>query len=159
MHELGHTIVAIVCGAKITQFSILGAHMSYSGGTFSKTMFSLFHAAGMLFPIILTVPIIISYKRDQKSVLYHCCHMTVCLWGVSPLLAWLIVPVVSMVSFPPQGDDVAKFIMSSEWHPMIVFACALAILVGMLVLLIKMGIIQEFSAMLKSSKIRVMSIM
>lgn len=88
MHELGHTIVAIVCGAEITEFSILGARMSYNGGAFSKTMFSLFHAAGILFPILLTVPIIISYKRDKKSVLYHCCYMTVCLWGVSPLLAW-----------------------------------------------------------------------
>ena len=61
VHELGHTIVAIVCGAEITEFSILGAHMSYNGGTFSKAMFSLFHAAGMLFPIILVVPIILSY--------------------------------------------------------------------------------------------------
>lgn len=149
MHELGHTIIAMVCGAEITEFSILGAHMSYSGGAFSKAMFSLFHVAGVLFPIILTLPIIISYKRGKKSILYHCCHMTVCLWGVSPLLAWLIVPVVSMVSSVPQGDDVGKFIMSSQWHPMIVFACALVILVGMLVLIIKKGIIREFSAMLK----------
>ncbi len=149
MHELGHTIVAIGCGAEITEFSILKAHMSYNGGVFSRAMFSLFHAAGVLFPIILTVPIIIAYKRGKKSVLYHCCYMTICLWGVSPLLAWLIVPVVSMVSSPPQGDDAAKFIMSSGWHPMIVFAYALIILVGMLVLIVKKGIIQELSAMLK----------
>ncbi len=150
VHELGHTIIALVYGAEITEFSILDAHMSYNGGTFSKAMYLLFHAAGMLLPIILIVPIIISYKQGKKSILYHCCYMTACLWGVSPLLAWLIVPVVSLVDSPPQGDDVGKFIMSSEWHPMIVFAGALAILTGMLALVIKKGIIQEFIAILKS---------
>ncbi|TGE36797.1 hypothetical protein E4K67_16935 [Desulfosporosinus fructosivorans] len=148
-HELGHTIVAIICGAEITQFSILNAHMSYNGGTFSKVMYSLFNAAGMLLPIILIVPIIISYKRNKKSILYHCCYITACLWGISPLLAWLIVPVVSLLDSPPQGDDVAKYIMSSEWHPMTVFACALAILIGLLVLVIKKGIIPEFIEIIK----------
>lgn len=149
VHELGHTIIAIVCGAEITEFSILNAHMSYNGGTFSKAMYSLFHAAGMLLPIILLVPVIISYKQGKKSIFYHCCYMAACLWGVSPLLAWLIVPVVSMVASPPQGDDVGKFIMSSEWHPTLVFAVALGILTVMLALVIKKGIIQEFIAILK----------
>lgn len=149
VHELGHTIVAIICGAEITQFSIFNAHMSYKGGAFGKAMYSLFHAAGMLLPILLTVPLIISYKRNKKSIIYHCCYITACLWGIAPLLAWLIVPVVSLVGSPPQGDDVAKFIASSEWHPMLVFASALVILIGLLVLVMKKGIIQEFMAMVK----------
>lgn len=148
-HELGHTIVAIICGAEITQFSIFNAHMSYSGVIFSKAMYSLFHAAGMLFPIILTVPIIISYKQNKKSIIYHCFYISACLWGISPLLAWLIVPFVSLAGSPPQGDDVAKFITSSGWHPMLVFASALVILIGLLLLVIKKGIIQEFIAKIK----------
>ena len=35
LHEAGHCIVAILCGATITEFSILSAHMNYSGGNFT----------------------------------------------------------------------------------------------------------------------------
>lgn len=32
LHETGHALVAIGCGAKITRFSIASARISYEGG-------------------------------------------------------------------------------------------------------------------------------
>ncbi|MDE7310746.1 MAG: M50 family metallopeptidase [Eubacterium sp.] len=32
LHEGGHALVAVLCGAKITSFSIIGAHTSATGG-------------------------------------------------------------------------------------------------------------------------------
>ena len=34
LHEGGHALIALSCGARITEFSILGAYMRYEGGTF-----------------------------------------------------------------------------------------------------------------------------
>ena len=33
LHEGGHALIALSCGARITEFSILGAYMRYEGGT------------------------------------------------------------------------------------------------------------------------------
>ena len=41
--------MAILCGAKITKFSIFEAYMNYDGGVFTETSLSLFNIAGMLF--------------------------------------------------------------------------------------------------------------
>ena len=35
LHETGHCIVAVSCGATVTDFSIFSAHMSYRGGNFT----------------------------------------------------------------------------------------------------------------------------
>ena len=36
LHEGGHALVAVLCGARITKFSILGAYMNYEGGIFTS---------------------------------------------------------------------------------------------------------------------------
>ena len=51
LHEGGHALIALSCGARITEFSILGAYMRYEGGTFTALTLSLFYIAGMLLPI------------------------------------------------------------------------------------------------------------
>lgn len=42
LHEGGHALIALSCGARITEFSILGAYMRYEGGTFTALTLSLF---------------------------------------------------------------------------------------------------------------------
>ena len=43
LHEGGHALTAVLCGARITQFRILGAYMAYEGGIFTSLTLSLFH--------------------------------------------------------------------------------------------------------------------
>ena len=43
LHESGHALTAVLCGARITQFRILGAYMAYEGGIFTPFTLSLFH--------------------------------------------------------------------------------------------------------------------
>lgn len=42
LHEGGHALVAVLCGAKITSFSIVGAHTSWTGGSFTVFFHSFF---------------------------------------------------------------------------------------------------------------------
>ena len=41
LHEGGHALVAVLCGARITKFSVLGAYTTYEGGTFTAVTLSL----------------------------------------------------------------------------------------------------------------------
>ena len=41
LHEGGHALTAVLCGARITQFRILGAYMAYEGGRFTSLTYSL----------------------------------------------------------------------------------------------------------------------
>ena len=59
------------------------------------------------------------------------------------IAAWVIVPIVSLISKPPVEDDVAKFIVSSGWHPLLVLA-AVCLIIIMLTLLLSNGVIQSF---------------
>ena len=72
LHEGGHALVAVMCGARITKFSILGAYMNYEGGQFSAAMFSLFHAAGMLLPLLAAILYMIAYRlRTFRHKAYY----------------------------------------------------------------------------------------
>lgn len=46
LHEGGHALVALLCGARVTEFSLLGAHMSYEGGAFTPLTLSLLLSPG-----------------------------------------------------------------------------------------------------------------
>ena len=48
LHEGGHALVAVCCGARITKFSVFGAYTAYEGGTFTAVTLSLTNIAGML---------------------------------------------------------------------------------------------------------------
>ena len=48
LHKGGHALVAVLCGARVTSFSVAAASMSYQGGRFTALTLSLFHAAGVL---------------------------------------------------------------------------------------------------------------
>lgn len=55
LHEGGHALIAVSCGAKVTAFSIVGAYTSSEGGNYTQTTLSLLNLAGVIFPIIVSV--------------------------------------------------------------------------------------------------------
>ncbi len=150
LHELGHSIVAIACGADITGFSIASAHMSYTGGQFTPASNAFLNVSGMLLPVLAFILALSAFKKDKNSILYQCCYYAACIWGIGPILAWIIVPIICMVSTPPAGDDVTKFIVNSDWHPGIVATLACALIIIILFFTFIRGIPQSFKEMIKS---------
>lgn len=140
LHELGHTLVAAACGAKVTNFNIITAHMSYTGGNFSQVTYSLLNAAGMLLPVIVCLIFILLYNRDKKNLLYHYVYMLYTLMTASSVLAWIIVPLLYMFAIPPAGDDVTNFLIVSRWDPLIVIACAVFIIASLILPALYKGI-------------------
>lgn len=71
LHEAGHCIVAILCGATITEFSILSAHMNYSGGNFTALSALFLSANGILFPLFLSYIYTFLYRAAAMNKFYR----------------------------------------------------------------------------------------
>ena len=94
LHEGGHALIALSCGARITEFSILGAYMRYEGGTFTALTLSLFYIAGMLLPVLISIAYMLLYRDAAQSVFYRIFSFLFPLILTAPALAWGIVPLL-----------------------------------------------------------------
>lgn len=149
LHEAGHCLVALACGAKITEFSVLGARMAYAGGSFNRMTGSLLQAAGLLLPIMTVFLLLCFYRRDRGSVLYHISYFVISLSSVSAALAWILIPAISLFAAPPAGDDVTKFMEISGLSPYVVMLGAVCIILLMLWFMTKRGLLAAFRRILR----------
>lgn len=148
-HELGHTLVAAICGAEITDFSILTAHMSYVGGNFNQVTYSLFNAAGMLLPVIVCLLVTLIYNRKVQNMFYRCFVTAFVVMTACSVTAWIIVPLLYIYSIPPAGDDVTKFLIISRWNPYKVIFYAVLIIAAQIVLALFKGVFKSFVELVK----------
>ena len=144
LHEGGHALAAISCGARITEFSLLGAYMRYEGGRFTAVTLSLFHAAGTLLPVILAVVYMLAYRSGSRSVFYRIFSFFALLMPVGSILGWVVVPVLCLLGEAPGTDDAAKFIESSGLSPWIVLGGAALLFAGCLLLAWRKKIPQNY---------------
>ena len=132
LHEAGHSLVAILCGAKITKFSILEAYMNYDGGVFTETSLSLFHIAGMLLPVLLSIAYMMFYRSTSVNQFYRIFSFIALVMPIGAIGSWIFVPILYLFDMAPAGDDVSKFIVSSGIAPWIVVLGAITLLVVVL---------------------------
>lgn len=144
LHEAGHSLVAIFCGAKITKFSILEAYMNYDGGVFTETSLSLFNIAGMLLPVLLSIAYMMFYRSASVNQFYRIFSFIALLMPIGAIGSWIFVPILYLFDMAPAGDDVSKFIVSSGIVPWIVVLGAIALLVSCVFLAWKKKIVQNY---------------
>lgn len=145
LHEMGHCIVAVACGARITEFSIFTAHMSYTGGSFTDISDLWLHANGMAFPLIVSYVYMLCYQKEKESVFYRIFSYLVVIMPTASVLAWVVIPVVYLVGNAPVGDDVTKFLNNfcTRYSPVYVTIGALVLIMITVVLMVKKRIIQN----------------
>jgi hypothetical protein len=68
---------------------------------------------------------------------------------IFPILAWIIVPIIGMVSELPLGDDVTKFIQNSGLHPNFILIFTSLLLALLAFFLVIKGIPQSFVSLIK----------
>ncbi len=144
LHEGGHSLIAVLCGAKITKFSILGAYMSYEGGSFTPITLSLSNAAGMLLPVLTAVVYMLTYRNQAASILYRIFSFLFVLVPTGSILAWVLVPVLYLAGWAPPNDDVTKFINHSGLSPWMVLFAAIILFACCLFIAWKKKIIQRY---------------
>lgn len=144
LHEGGHALVILAYGGKIDKLVLgLNAHVVSHGGNFTAFGAKLNHAAGMLFPIIIGIIAISLYNFRNKLIGYHICY----LWGtialISSIFPWVLIPVISLFTEPPQGDDVTNFINAADFHPLLVSFGALLLAGAFIYLAYKKGLFKK----------------
>ena len=144
LHEAGHCLVAVFCGAKITQFSILGAHMSYVGGEFNTITYALLHAAGTLLPVVVSFVFMAFYRKGYKNVFYRIFSTMFSLLPFFSLIAWILVPILYLLGEAPENDDVTKFINALGLNPWIVSVAAIVLFMSGILFAWKIKIILNY---------------
>jgi len=129
LHEGGHALVAIMYGGKIESF-VLGfdAHITTSGANFTPLGEALFSAAGVLLPALSLAVALKLYNRNSKSRIYHYLYAVFTIMVISSFLAWVAIPLISVSTEPPAGDDVSKFLKISGLNPLLISLLALLVM-------------------------------
>lgn len=158
LHELGHCIVALFCGAEIVEFSVITAHMAYDGGIFTDFSGLWFDANGALFPLVIGAGYAALYGKGVKNKVYQAFSFIFTLTPGYSLFAWVIIPILYLMGEAPYGDDCTKFldIFSARYSPLLVTAAAMVIIAAYAVLLVKrrvlLGFVKEIRSLSEQGK-------
>lgn len=147
LHESGHALIAMIYGGHIDKM-VLGfnAHVMYSGANFTSFGEVILNLNGALLPVLVVLIALLFYRRDIVNRLYHLCYAIAYISIAGSCLAWVSIPLLSLVTNPPIGDDVTKFMNSSGVHPIIIFLIALGVILLLTVVATKKGL---FSSIFK----------
>lgn len=157
LHEGGHALVILAYGGTIDNFVLgLNAHVSAHGANFTTFGAALNHIAGMLFPTIIGAIAICFYKPKINFLSYHICYLYGSVALTFSMFAWVFIPIISLFTIPPQGDDVTKFINVVSVYPLFISLGALLLAAGFVFLASKKGVfrrIKELSSSIRKNKI------
>ncbi len=152
LHEGGHALVAVLYGGKINRL-VLGfnAHVTYTGANFTRTGEALMNSAGALLPTVCMGIALAVYDRNVKHFVYHYLFALFSLAVTGSFAAWVAIPLISLFSAPPAGDDVTKFLEVSGMDPLLVSVIALLIIVTFVYVTYKKGLHTKLREQLKAS--------
>ncbi|HHW01000.1 MAG TPA: hypothetical protein GXX36_15810 [Clostridiaceae bacterium] len=141
LHEGGHALVGIIYGGRINNF-VLGfdAHVAVSGANFTQIGESLFNAAGVLLPAICLAVALIFYNRNVKSIIYHYLYAICSIMITGSFFAWVAIPVISLFTTLPAGDDVSKFLNVSGLNPLLISLIAFLLMFLLVLVACKKGL-------------------
>lgn len=153
LHESGHALVAILCGASNVKISVFSAHTWWKGGSFTGITQALCDVAGAALPVCVFWIAIMFYSKERKSVVYHMAYGIFFIAATSSLLAWVLIPAYSMFeTFPDQTDDVVNFLSGSGISPVIVFLSAIFIIAFNVFIAIKKRLLHTVFQFIKDAE-------
>lgn len=120
LHEGGHALVALLCGAQLRGLSIglltLGARADVAGNL-SRAQWAAVSVAGVTTPLLLWAAMMLSVPRRGSPLLEL--FKTVSAIGVlTTLLSWVLLPLLYRAGYALPGDDVTLFLRFSGADPL-----------------------------------------
>lgn len=149
LHESGHALVGILCGASNIKISIISAHTSWWGGSFNAITDSLCNVAGSVLPVCISWIAMIFYSKDRKILVYQMAYAVFFTITAASVLSWVCLPVCSMFAALPETDDVTKFLNSSGISPVLVSLTGIIIIVFSIVIAIKKRLFHTYVQLVK----------
>ena len=153
LHELGHLLVMVACGARILSFSIFTASVSGAGGHFTPFTQSLLDIAGAGFPLLVSlIYVLFFFDGRRQGVFSRFFSALFVLIPVMGLLAWVIVPVVYLFGHTTGAEDVIHFLNHSAVHPILLMVLSLGVFCAFLGLAWKKGVFGVWQQLLKKDE-------
>ncbi len=151
LHEGGHALVAIMYGGRIDSF-VLGfdAHVTLSGANFTRIGECLFNSAGVLLPAVSLAVALKFYNRNLEHLIYHYMYAGISIVITSSFLAWVAIPLISLFTAPPAGDDVSRFLEVSGLNPLLISLIALLLMFLFVLFAYKKGLYSKIIEYLKA---------
>ena len=153
LHEGGHTMVALIAGARITEFNILvsNAHMAYEGGNFTPFLSMWIDANGALVPLLVSYIYALLYRKEIKNHFYRIFSFLFCFVNAMSMMVWVISPFLFINGIKDMSDDSCKFIDKfNYYHNPLIISLVSFILVGIgIFLVLKKGIFKSFIEVIK----------
>lgn len=128
LHEGGHALVGILCGATVSEFNILEAYVVCEGGNFNQITSALFNLAGMLLPLLISWIYLVFYQKQVASIFYRIFSAVFIMATTCSTVAWVVVPIIYMVGTPNPQDDIVKFIEITGISPILLSGIALVLI-------------------------------
>ena len=149
MHELGHGIVTLAAGSRITRFSLIRGFVQTDGGRRGIFARQFFYAAGTLLPALSAAVYAMIYRRGgpQTYRIFSALYEIVC---ISALFDWIVTPVLYLFRKAPAGDDCTMFLENFPYHPLIVSALTLTAAVLLSILAFRRGILPDFASTVRT---------
>lgn len=153
LHEGGHTLVALMAGARITEFNIFvtNAHMAYEGGNFTPFLSMWIDANGALVPLLVSYIYALLYRKEIKNHFYRIFSFLICFVNAMSAMVWVLTPFLFINGYSDMSDDSFKFINKfNYYHNPLIISLVSAVLVGTgIFLVIKRGIFRSFIEVIK----------
>lgn len=152
LHEFGHVIVIFSTGARLTEFSILNAHVSHMGGNWTDCSSLWMNANGAFFPLLFSYVFLLCYKSTVKNLFYRVFALIMGIIPSCALIAWVYLPFKYMNGTAPFGDDVTKFldIFCQNHSPLLVSAAAVLLILITVFLILKKKVLHNFIEAIKN---------
>lgn len=151
IHEMGHGLIGVFAGGHIDRLVLgLNARVYISNAEYNRFSLPLMNIMGMLLPYFVFLVISVFYNKNNKYILYKVFHGIFVFGILGSMIPWVVIPIVSIFTIPPSGDDVTNFLNNSGLNPIIITIIGLLLFGLFLFVALKKEIINNFINVIKS---------
>jgi hypothetical protein len=133
LHEAGHAIVGFAFGQSLTEFNVsfwdVSAHVDMTGGELTHSQLAVQAIAGVTLPLLVWAMFMGLVPRTTNFSL-KALKLSSSLAVLNTLLAWILIPVVSIFRKAPPSDDVTHVLRFSQIPPLLLTCIALVLYIA-----------------------------
>ena len=148
LHEAGHALAITAAGGQVTDFVLgVNAHVGFTGVGLSLADEAWIRVSGVLLPLLVLVPFAALCPARLPGLLLRGAQLVTVISFAATLVPWVVIPLVSLVTAPPAGDDVTLFLQTSGLPALVLSASTALTLAAVVLLARRAGLAATWTAL------------